>query len=153
MKWITRENVKVGRMACAWVIQRFIDKDAEFIFVSGANAVEEGKRLDATAFHVPGSETARQGDRSSCEVMIERYGLGGDPALVLVGQIVGTADVHTSPWQRPEAAGLKAITDGIRAVHPTDADRLEAARTVFDALYAYCQQAAAAGHATATTGD
>ena len=146
MRWITRENVKVGRMACAWVIQRFIDKNAEFLFVSGANAVEEGQRLDATAFHVPGSETARQGDRSSCEVMIERYGLAGDPALVLVGQIVGTADVHTSPWNRPEAAGLKAITDGIRAVHSNDAARLEAARMVFDALYAYCQQAAQPGH-------
>jgi hypothetical protein len=142
MRWITRENVKVGRMACAWVIQRFIDKDAEFLFVSGGNAVDEGQRLGATAFHVPGSETARQGDQSSCEVMIERYRLGGDPALVLVGQIVGTADVHTSPWNRPEAAGLTAITDGIRVVHRGDAARLEAARPIFDALYAYGHQTA-----------
>ena len=143
MRWITRDNVKVGRMACAWVIQRFIDKDAEFVFVSGGNVVEEGKRLDATAFHVPGSETARQGDRSSCEVMIERYGLSDDSALALVGQIVGVADVHTSPWQRPEAAGLKAITEGIRASIPDDLARLDAARGVCDALYAYCQQATA----------
>ena len=142
MRWITRENVKIGRMACAWVIQRFIDKDAEFLFVSGNQAIEEGKRLDATAFHVPGSETTRQGDRSSCEVMIERYQLTGDPALVLLGQIVGTADVHTSPWQRSEANGLHAITNGIRAIHSNDAARLEAARPIFDALYAYCQDSA-----------
>lgn len=153
MRWITRENVKVGRMACAWVIQRFIDEDAEFLFFPGANAVEEGKRLEATAFHVPGSETARQGDRSSCEMMIERYGLADDPALVLVGQIVGTADVHSSPWHRPEAAGLKAITDGIRAVHPDDTARLEAARALFDALYAYCQSEGASAHATSSAGE
>lgn len=145
MRWITRENVKVGRMACAWLIQRFIDKDAEFLFVSGNQAVEEGKRLDATPFHVPGSETTRQGDRSSCEVMIEHFHLTDDKALVLLGQIVGTVDVHTSPWGRPEAPGLKTITDGIRAIHSDDRARFTAAAAVFDALYAGCQEAMKAG--------
>ena len=150
MRWITRENVKVGRMACAWLIQRFIDKDAEFLFVSGNQAVEESKRLDATPFHVPGSETTRQGDRSSCEVMIERYHLTDDKPLVLLGQIVGTVDVHTSPWGRPEAPGLKTITDGIRAIHSDDRARFTAAAAVFDALYAGCQEATKSGGAPAT---
>jgi hypothetical protein len=142
MRWITRDHVKVGRMGCAWLIRRYIDTDAEFLFAPGNTVLAEGETLGATAYHVPGSETQRQGDRSSFEVMLERYDLTGDPALVLLGKIVGAADVHTSPWQRPEAPGLKAATDGILAFYPDDPARLVAAAALFDAFYAYCQQTA-----------
>lgn len=145
MRWITRDHVRVGRMGCAWLIKRFIDADAEFYFASGDQLKAEIERLDATAFHVPGSETERQGDRSSFEVMLSRYELTGDPALVLLGKIVGTADVHTSPWQRPEGPGLKAATEGIRALYDNDSDRLAAASGLFDAFYTYCQQTAMRG--------
>jgi len=138
MRWITREQVKVGRMGCAWLIRRFIDPEAEFLFVPG-DVLGEAERLGATAFHVPGSESARQGDVSSFEMMLRRYDLTGDPALVLLGQIVGTADVHTSPWQRPEGPGLKAAAEGIRLFYPDDPARLDAGAALFDALYAYCQ--------------
>jgi hypothetical protein len=143
MRWITRDHVKVGRMGCAWLIRRFIDPEAEFVFTTGDRLREEAERLQATAFHVPGSETARQGDRSSFEVMLDRYNLTGDPALVLLGQIVGTADVHTSPWARPEGAGLKAATEGIGALYADDGERLAAGATLFDIFYAYCQHTAA----------
>jgi hypothetical protein len=143
MRWITRDHVKVGRMGCAWLIRRFIDTDAAFLFAPGNTVLAEGERLGATAYHVPGSETQRQGDRSSFEVMLERYDLTGDLALVLLGKIVGTADVHSSPWQRPEAPGLKAATDGILAVYPDDPARLAAAAALFDAFYSYCQQVVA----------
>ena len=140
MKWMTREQVRVGRMGCAWLIVRFIDSGAQFLFAPGdvsAAAADQG----ATAFHVPGSETARQGDRSSFEVMLDRYHLTGDPALVLLGKIVGTADVANSPWHQPEGPGLKAATEGIRAAQPDDAARLAAGAALFDAFYAYAQEA------------
>ncbi len=145
MRWITRDHVRVGRQGCAWLIRRFIDPQAEFVFAAGNQVAPEAERLQATAFHVPGSETARQGDRSSFEVMLERYHLTDDPALVLLGKIVGTADVATSPWQQPEGPGFKAATDGILASYPDDPACLEAAMVLFDAFYAYCRAAIANG--------
>ncbi len=139
MRWITRDHVKVGRMGCAWLIRRFIDPEAEFLFAPGAAVLQEAERQGATAFHVPGSGLERQGDTSSFEVMLERYHLTDNPALALLGKIVGTADVHTSPWERPEGPGLKAATEGILALYPDDPARLAAAGVLYDAFYAYCQ--------------
>ena len=145
MRWITRDRVKVGRMGCAWLIRRFIDPEAEFVFAPGAEVLAEAERQGATAFHVPGSDYARRGDRSSFEVMIERRELTGDPALVLLGQIVGTADVANSPWHRPEGPGLKAASEGIRLLHDDDQARLDAAAALFDAFYAYCRDVVTRG--------
>lgn len=145
MRWITRDHVRVGRMGCAWLITRFIDPEAEFIFAPANSLAQEAARLEATPFHVPGSETARQGDTSSFEVMLDRHHLTGDPALVLLGKIVGTADVHTSPWQQPEGPGLKAATEGILAAQPDDSARLAASAALYDAFYAYCQEMIARG--------
>jgi hypothetical protein len=145
MRWITRDHVKVGRMGCAWLIRRFIDPDAEFLFATGKAVLADAERLDAIAYHVPASDSERQGDKSSFEVMLERYHLADDPALVLLGKIVGTADVHASPWQRPEGPGLKAATDGILALYPDDPARLAAAAALYDAFYAYCQQVVSRG--------
>lgn len=144
MRWITRDHVKVGRQGCAWLIRRFIDPQAEFLFAPG-NVLPEAEREQATAFHVPGSETARVGDRSSFEMMLERYNLTGDPALVLLGKIVGTADVANSPWQQPEGSGLKAATDGILSLYPNDQARLDATMPLYDAMYAYCKDCIARG--------
>ncbi|MFO7169456.1 MAG: chromate resistance protein [Chloroflexota bacterium] len=139
MRWITRERVRVGRIGCAWLITRFIDREAELYFVPGAQLRAEAERLGATIFHEHGSELARRGDVSSFEVVMERYGLTGDPALVLLGQIVNTADIRTSPYKRPEGAGLKAITDGLLLLHEDDRAVCEAGFRVYDALYAYCK--------------
>jgi hypothetical protein len=127
-------------MGCAWLIKRHVDPEAEFAFAPGNNLTEEADRLGATPFHVPGSASARQGDRSSFEVMLDHYHLTGDPALVLLGKIVGTADVHTSPWQQPEGPGLKAATEGILAAYPDDPARIQAGMALYDALYAYCRE-------------
>ena len=140
MRWVTREQVRVGRMGCAWLITRFIDPEAEILTVPGPEVIPTAERAGATAFHAHGVALKRQGDHSSFEVMLAAYHLDGDPALALLGQIVNTADVHPSPFDRPEGAGLKAITDGFTALYATDAERLRAGATVFDGLYRYCQQ-------------
>jgi hypothetical protein len=147
MQWITSEQVRVGRTGCAWLIERFVDPQAEFLFVPGAQGLSEASRLGATPFHVEGAELAARGDQSSFEVVMAKYGLTNDPALALLGKIVNTADVKGSQAQRPEGPGLKAITEGFLALFPTDAARIEAGGAVFDALYAYCQQMVARGAA------
>jgi hypothetical protein len=145
MHWITREQVRVGRMGCAWLIKTFIDPDAAFSFASGNELAAEAARLGATAFHVPGSASGRQGDRSSFEVLLDQHHLADDPALVLLSKIVGTADVANSPWNQPEGPGLKAATEGILALCPDDATRIQAGMALYDAFYAYCGSAVAHG--------
>lgn len=140
MRWITREQVRVGRLGCAWLIQRFIDHNAEFTTVPGDQVLGEAQRLGATPFHADGAELATRGPQSSFEVLLETYTLTGDPALVLLGKIVGTADVKESPWRQAEGPGLKALTEGILVAHPDDAARIRAGAAVFDDLYAYCQE-------------
>jgi hypothetical protein len=139
MKWITRERIKVGRIGCAWLIKRFVDPEAEFFFVPGGQLQAEAERLSTTPFHVDGSGLERQGHTSSFEVVLERYGLTGDPALVLLGRIVNTADIKQSPYGQPEGPGLRAITDGLLLLHADDHALNEAGGRVYDALYAYCQ--------------
>ncbi|HEY7983044.1 MAG TPA: chromate resistance protein ChrB domain-containing protein [Ktedonobacterales bacterium] len=141
MRWVTREQVRVGRMGCAWLIRRFIDHDAEILTVPGPEVISTAERIGATPFHAHGVALKRQGDRSSFEVLLAAYHLEADPALALLGQIVNTADVHPSPFNRPEGAGLKAITDGFTALFATDDERLRAGAQVFDGLYRYCEQA------------
>ncbi len=140
MRWVTREQVRVGRMGCAWLIRRFIDHNAVILTVPGPEVIPTAERTGATPFHAHSVALKRQGDRSSFEVMLAAYHLEGDPALALLGQIVNTADVHPSPFNRPEGAGLKAITDGITALYATDTERLRAGGETFDALLRYCQQ-------------
>jgi hypothetical protein len=140
MRWITRERIRVGRIGCAWLITRFIDPEAELYFVPGPQLSDEAERLGAIAFHVEGSALARQGDRSSFEVMLQRYELTSDPALALLGRIVNTADIRQSPYRQPEGPGLKAITEGLLLVHTDDHALCAAGGQVYDALYAYCQE-------------
>jgi hypothetical protein len=140
VKWMTREQVRVGRMGCAWLIRRFIDPAAEFTFAPGSEVMAEAARTGATPFHAEGAELAQRGDLSSFEVMLEHYQLTGDGALTLLGKIVGTADVKGGRWNQPEGPGLKAATEGILVAQPDDAARLEAGAALYDALYAYCQE-------------
>jgi hypothetical protein len=139
VKWITREQVRVGRMGCAWLIKRFIDTDAEFLFAPGADVMADAERLGATPYHVAGSELNNHDQTSSFEAVLEHYQLGSDPALALLGKIVGTADVKSSPWQQPEGPGLKAVTEGIHAAYADDPARIQAGFALYDAFYAYCQ--------------
>jgi hypothetical protein len=141
MKWITREHVKVDRVACPWLIRRFIDKDAEFFFVPADSVLDEAKRLDATPFDVPDVELGHHGRACSFEALLGRYGLLEDPALLLLGKIVNGADTDHTLWHQPEGAGLKAIAEGFRHLGYRDDHQLNAAEwIVYDALYAYCRE-------------
>jgi hypothetical protein len=143
MKWITREKVKVDRVACPWLIKKFVDKEAEFVFVAANKVLDEARRLGATPFDVKGVELGHRGRECSFEAIVKKYGLSGNPALVLLGRIVNGADTDNTLWNQPEGPGLKAIAEGFRLLGFKDDHEVNAAEwIVYDALYAYCQQAA-----------
>jgi hypothetical protein len=141
MKWITRERVKVDRVACPWLIRKFVDKQAEFFFVPADKVTDEAQRLDATPFDVKGVELGHHGKECSFEAILKKYNLYGDPALVLLGKIVNGADTDNTLWNQPEGAGLEAIAEGFRHLGFEDDHELNSAEwIVYDALYAYCQE-------------
>ena len=141
MKWITREKVKVDRVACPWLIRKFVDKDAEFHFVPADKVLEEAEDLGATPFDVKGVELGHQGKGCSFEAILKKYDLAGDSALVLLAKIVNGADTDNTLWYQPEGAGLEAIAEGFRHLGFKDDHEINAAEwIVYDALYAYCQE-------------
>lgn len=146
MKWITREHVKVDRVACPWLIKRFVDAQAQFLFVPADQVMEIATREQATPYDVKGVELGHHGQECSFEAIVKKYDLGGDAALALLAKIVNGADTDNSLWKRPESAGLKAIATGFRGLGFADDHALNAAEwIVYDALYAYCQGVVAAG--------
>jgi hypothetical protein len=141
MKWITREKVKVDRVACPWLIKKSVDKDAEFYFVGADKVMDEAGRLGATPFDVEGVELGHHGKECSFEAILKKYNLAGDPALVLLGKIVNGADTENTRWNQPEGAGIEAIAEGFRHLGFKDDHEVNAAEwIVYDALYAYCQE-------------
>ena len=140
MKWITRERVKVDRVACPWLIRNFIDPQAEFLFAPADQVAGLAAREGAIPFDVPGVELGHREGKCSFEAIMERYGIE-DPALDLLAQIVHGADVAQDLYGRPEAAGLKAIAEGFRHLPlKDDHEILSKESIVYDALYAYCRQ-------------
>lgn len=140
MKWITREHVKVDRVACPWLIKKFVDPAAEFHFVPAMNVMSEAQRLGAT-FDVPAVELGHHGKECSFEAILKKYKLTGDSALVLLGKIVNGADTDNTLWQQPEGAGLKAIAEGFCHLNFRDDHEIIAAEwIVYDALYGYCRE-------------
>lgn len=141
MNWITREKVKVDRVACPWLIKKFVDKDAEFYFVPAERVKAEAARLDAVPFDVPNAELGHHGRECSFEAILRKYGLMDDPALVLLARIVNGADTDNSLYHQPEGPGLKAIAEGFLLMGCTDDHAINAAAwIVYDALYAYCKE-------------
>lgn len=141
MKWITRERVKVYRVACPWLIRKFVDPQAEFFFVPADKVMVEAQRLGAIPYDVPNVELGHHGKECSFDAIVKKYGLGKDPALVLLAKIVNGADTDNSLWNQPESAGLKAIAEGFRHLgFKDDLSQNEAEWIVYDALYAYCQE-------------
>ncbi len=139
MKWITREKVKVDRVACPWLIRKFVDKDAEFHFVPADKVLEEAEHLGATPFDVKGVELGHHGKECSFEAILKKYDLAGDSALVLLAKIVNGADTDNTLWHQPEGAGLEAIAEGFRHLGFKDDHEINAAEwIVYDALNAYC---------------
>jgi hypothetical protein len=140
MKWITREHVKVDRVACPWLIRRFIDPEAEFLFVPPAEVMETAKRTGAIPFDVPDVELGHHGGDCSFDSIVKKYKLGGDPAMAALARIVNGADTQNAA--PAESAGLKAIASGFRRLGFKDDLELNLAEwIVYDALYAHCQAA------------
>jgi hypothetical protein len=141
MKWITRARVKVDRVACPWLIKKFVDKDAEFLFVAGDQVMAEAKRLGAIPYDIEGVELGHHGKECSFDAILKKYGLMKDPALALLGKIVNGADTDNTLWNQPESAGLQAIAEGFRHLGFKDDHEINAAEwIVYDALYAYCRE-------------
>lgn len=140
MKWVTRERVKVDRVACPWLIKKFVDSTAEFLFVPADQVMEVAKRQGATPFDVPGVELGHHEGKCSFEAIVAKYRIN-DPAIQILAQIVHGADVEHDLYGRPEALGLKAIADGFRSLGLKDDHEILAREfMVYDALYAYCQR-------------
>jgi hypothetical protein len=141
MKWITRERVKVDRVACPWLIKKFVDKDAEFYFVPADRVMPEAERLGAVPFDVPDVELGHHGKECSFEAIMKKYGLGKDPALALMARIVNGADTDNTLYNQPEGPGLKAVAEGFRHLGYEDDHAINAAEwIVYDAIYAYCRE-------------
>jgi hypothetical protein len=128
MKWATRAGCKVDRAACAWLIRRAIDPDAEFVFVRDPADVP----ADATPFEIPGADLAHHDGDCTFEVILRRYGLT-DPGLVRIGRIVHEADIGDERYEVPEAPGLAAITLGLASAGDDDFT-LRASAPIFDGL-------------------
>lgn len=138
MKWITRERVKVDRVACPWLINKFIDPEAQFLFVPPDDVLAVAEREGATPFDVPGVEFGHHGGKCSFEALMAKYNID-DPALDLLARIVHGADVEADLYGEPEAPGLKAIAEGFRSLGLKDDHEILAREfIVYDALYVYC---------------
>jgi hypothetical protein len=136
MKWVTRARPKVDRIACPWLIRRFVDPDAEFIFVPPDEVERIAASEGAIPFDVPGAELGHHGDECSFDDIIKKYDLHA-PGLDRLARIVRGADTDAKQLT-PEAAGLEAIAEGFRLVYADDHEQLEAELPVYDALFAWC---------------
>jgi len=145
MKWVTRKNAHVDRIACPWLIRRFVDREAEFLFVGTDEVAAVVAREGAIPFDVKGVELGHVGGRCSFESILLKYHLT-DPALARLARIVHGADVGEDVGIVPEAAGLKAIAHGFALVHGEhDQEKIRLETPLYDALYAWCQQLGAQG--------
>ena len=140
MKWVTRARPKTDRLACPWLIQRFIDPAAEIRYVPADQVLAVAEIEAAHSFDAPDAEFTHRGDQCTFEVLIDRYQLGGDPALARLARIVHAADIAEDLASDPLGPGLLAIGEGGLDVEADDQRLLERGRFVYDALFAWCQQ-------------
>jgi hypothetical protein len=138
MKWITREKVKVDRVACPWLIKRFVDLQAQFFFVPAEDVAAKAVELGATPFDIGGCELGHHDEDVSFNSILKKYNLA-DPALVLLGEIVRAADSRPKN-PHPAGEGLRWIAFGFSALGLSDQQILERELVVYDALYAECQR-------------
>lgn len=140
MKWITRQGVRVDRVACPWLIKNFVDPEAEFLFVPADEVSEVARRQGATPFDVPGAELGHHDGKCSFDAILAKHPIQ-DAAIDLLARIVRAADIEDQLGSRPEAAGLRAIAEGFRHLGLKDDHEIVAQELiVYDALYAYCRQ-------------
>jgi hypothetical protein len=141
MKWVTREDAKVDRVACPWLIRRFVDRDAEFLYAPAGEVKEVAEREGAIPYDVAGVELGHVDGRCSFESIVKKHGLEEDAALMRLAAIVHAADVAEDLHTAPEGAGLKAIAHGFSIMFgKDDAKKLELETPLYDALYAWCRR-------------
>jgi hypothetical protein len=142
MKWVTRKNANVDRIACPWLIRKFVDKNPEFLYVAPEKVVKVAKEEGAIPYDVKGVELGHVDGRCSFESIMKKYNLM-DPALQYLAKIVHGADVAADVTIVPEAAGLQAIAHGFALVHgENDHEKIRFETPLYDALYAWCQRRA-----------
>lgn len=140
MKWVTRKNANVDRVACPWLIRRFVDPHATFLFVPADEVMTVAQREGAVPFDVKGVELGHVDGRCSFESILLKYRLT-DPALGILGRIVHGADIPAEITIEPEAAGLRAMAYGFATIHGDDDDeKIRLETPVYDALLAWCAQ-------------
>lgn len=137
MKWVTREKVHVDRVACPWLIKRFVDKDAEFVFVP--KGTEAGAIQDAIAFDMKGAELDHKGEECSFDAIIRKYGLEDEPVLAKLRVLVRLADTGRME-ESPLAFALEALARGYSRITANDYETLEKEFYLYDALYAYLKE-------------
>lgn len=137
LKWVTRQYVHVDRTACPWLIKKFIDPKAEFIFVPVEKIEETVKKEKAIPYDAPGVELGHHGDKCSFDSIVEKYKIK-DPAVLELAKIVRAADTDRMEAV-PEAAGLEAIMTGLRIISKDDHEAIAKASPVYDALYTNCK--------------
>jgi len=135
MKWITRERPKIDRIACPWLIKRFIDEGAEFIYAPTEQVFEIAKRLDAIPYDIPGAEYSHEGDNCTFDYMIKKHQLT-NPVLLQLADIIRGADTYKFDLA-PQAAGLWAISAGLSYNYRDDHEMLEIGMKIYDALYSW----------------
>lgn len=141
MKWVTRENAKVDRIACPWLIKRFVDRDAVFLFVPQEQVMLVAEVERAIPYDVPDVELGHVENRCSFESIMLKYNLTDDAALVRMAAIVHAADVTEDEQVSPEGSGLKAIAYGFSILHQlNDHKKIELETPMYDALYAWCKE-------------
>jgi len=144
MKWVTRERPKIDRIACPWLISRFIDSEAEFLYVPAGDVLRTAQERDAIPYDVPGVEYGHVGDQCSFDAFLKKHHLT-DPALLRLATIVRGADTGR-PDLTPQSHGLLAISLGLSHNFPDDHEMLQHGMMLYDALYSWCRDRADERH-------
>jgi len=140
MKWVTREHPHTDRIACPWLILRFIEPGAEIVYVPRDDVLGYAEREGAISFDAPGARYTHRDGLCSFEVLVEAYVLGSDPALSIVAKVVHGADVSEDADVTPQSRGLEAIARGFMHLGVSDAEQLRLELPVYDALYAWAKE-------------
>ena len=139
MKWVTREHPKTDRIACPWLIRKFVDADAEIVFVAAGEVLAYAAREGAISFDAPGARYTHRDGKCTFETLVEEYRIV-DPAIAVMALVVHGADVSDDRDATPQSPGLEAIADGFALLHLDDQRQLELELPVYDALYAWARQ-------------
>jgi hypothetical protein len=148
MKWVTRERPKTDRIACPWLIKKFIDADAEFLYVPAEQVLQVAEREGANSYDAPGARYTHRDGLCSFEVLVDEYGID-DPAVARLARIVHGADISDERDAAPESRGLLAVAEGFHLLDLGDHRQLQLSLPVYDALYAWCKHEVSAEPAAA----